>query len=64
MLLTKVADQGLLEGVDVRNVYLYGNLYTHVVVERPTDSTGMLRKPNHVSLVVMFIYGKKAAGSI
>lgn len=58
ILLAKVAAQDLiLEGIDVAAAYLHGELKKPVMMDRPTNSSDISFKPNHLSLVVKSNYG-------
>lgn len=65
MLLAKTAAQDLiLEGADVANAYLYGNLDTPIIMQQPTDSTGKEAYPGYVCSLLKSIYGARQAGEI
>ncbi len=49
MLLAIAAAQNLmLEGADISNAYLYGDLGIPILMEQPTDSTKRHTMPGHV----------------
>lgn len=65
MFLTKAAALNLfVEGADVDNAYLYGLLDRPIIMEQPTDSSGIPKHPNHVCLLLRSLYGAKQAGEI
>ena len=65
MLLAKVAATDLcLEGLDIANAYLYGDMDIPVLMQQPTDSTGILERPGYAVLVYKSLYGGKQCGSI
>ena len=53
-----------LEGADISNAYLYGKRDIPIIMEQPTDSSRLQRKPGHVAEVHGSIYGTKQAGKI
>lgn len=65
MFLAKVAAQDLiLEVLSVAAAHLNGELKKLVIMELPTNYSGIPRKPNHVALVEMSIFGQIKAGNI
>jgi len=54
----------LLEGGDISNAYLYGDLDITIFMEQPTNSTQREAVPGHVCAVDKSIYGTKQAGNI
>lgn len=65
LLLAFAASHNLgLEGADISNAYLYGTLDIPIIMEQPTDSTGVLRKPSHVCELRGSMYGTKKAGKV
>lgn len=57
IILAKVAAQDLfVEGADVSNTYLHGDLDTPVIMEQPTDSTGIQNKTGHGALIAKSLY--------
>lgn len=65
MFIAKVATQQLkVEGADVDNTYLYGDMDKPVVMMPPTDSPGKQRFPGKVCLVPKLLYGARQAGEI
>lgn len=65
MFLVKDAAQGLLlEVSDVANAYLYSRLRTPIIMQLPSNSTGVPIKPDSVALVHGSLYGHRAAGHI
>lgn len=42
-----------VEGAYVTNEYLFGNLYIPIMIERPTNSTGVLAQTDMVCLLKM-----------
>lgn len=53
-----------LEGYDVDNAYLFGNLDVPIRMKQPTDSTGIPAKEGHDCFLVKSLYGAKQAGKI
>lgn len=65
MLLALVAAQNLvLEGADVSNAYLYGDIDTPIIMHQPTDSTGRQKHPGMVCKLQKSLYGARQAGEI
>ena len=54
----------ILEGGDISNAYLYGNIDTKIYMEQPTDSSQPKRKPGYVCCLKKSIYGVRQAGNI
>lgn len=62
---TKVAAQYLkVEGADVDNAYLYGDLDKPISMKQPSDSSGKVHYPGQVCLVVKSLYGARQASDI
>ena len=53
-----------LEGADISNAYLYGKLDIPIIMEQPSDSSRLQRKPGHVAEVHGSMYGTKLDGKI
>lgn len=53
-----------IEGGDVGNAYLYGDIDVPVYMEQPTDSTGLPLHPGLVVQLLKSMYGLKQAGFI
>ncbi len=65
MLLAIVAAQTLmLEGGDINNAYLYGDLDIHLIMEERTDSTEHHAMPGNVCKLNRSLYCTKQAGEI
>ncbi len=65
MLLEIAAAQNLmLDGVDISNAYLYGDLDIPILMEKPTDSKKRRAMPGHVCKLNKSLYGTKKAGEI
>ena len=54
----------IVEGGDISNAYLYGEIDTTIHMDQPTNYSGKERKPGHVCKLVKSIYGVKQAGNI
>jgi len=54
----------ILEGGDIANAYLYGELDLTIYMEQPTNSSRIEAVPGHVCAVDKSIYGTKQAGNI
>ena len=64
-LLSFAAGEGhLIEGADISNAYLYGNLDVPIIMQQPTDSKGTELAPGQVRLLVRSLYGLRQAGEI
>lgn len=50
-----------VEGVEVDNAYPYGKLYISIVMEQPTNSTGVIEKLNHAFESARSLYDSKQA---
>jgi len=57
-------DNLVLEGADVSNAYLYGDIDIPIIMEQPTNSTQVPAAPGHVCKLMKSIYGTKQAGEI
>ena len=65
MLIALPASQDVsLEGADVSNAYLYGDLDISIIMEQPTDSTQVPAMPGYACKLTKSIYGAKQAGEI
>lgn len=65
MFLAKVAAQDLiLEGADVSNAYLYGDIDAPIIMDQPTNSSGKPHRPGYVCQLNKSIYGARQAGEI
>lgn len=65
MLLALTAADGLIvEGGDVCNAYLYGNIDVTVIIEQPTDSSGIEAQPGMLCKLLKSICGLKQPGNI
>ena len=65
ILICFAASQNLiLEGADISNAYLYGNLDVPIIMEQPTDSSQIEARPGYVCKLVKSIYGARQAGEI
>ena len=65
ILLAFAAGEGLiLEGADISDAYLYGNIDVPIVMLQPTDSSGMESHPGMVCLLLKSLYGLRQAGEI
>lgn len=53
-----------IEEADVDNAYLYGTVYVPIVMEQPTSSTVVVKKPNHVCELATSLYGPKQSGML
>lgn len=54
----------IFEGSDIYNAYLHGDLYETVIMELPTDSTGISEKFNQVAKVNKSLYDHKSSVKI
>lgn len=54
----------IVEGGDVANAYLYGQIEYQFHIEQPTDSTGKVEAPGHVCRLLKSMYGIRQAGRI
>lgn len=60
-----VASENLiLEGADIFNAYLYGDLDEAVIVELSTDDSGLPEKINQIVKETKSPYGQRSAGCI
>jgi len=57
-------DNLIIEGADVSNAYLYGDMDIPIIMEQPTNSTQKPAMPGHVCKLIKSIYGTKQAGEI
>ncbi len=65
LLLSMAANQDLLlEGADVSNAYLYGDLDVPIFIEQPTNSTQREQMPDHVCHPNKSLYRTKQAREI
>ncbi len=65
MLISLAASQDInLEGANVTNAYLYGDLDIPILMQQPTDSSQELAKPGYACKLFKSIYGAKQAGEI
>ena len=63
MLLALAANENLyLEGLDVSNAYLYGDLNVPIIMDQPTNSSQIPARPGHACKLHKYIYGAKQAG--
>ena len=53
-----------MEGGDACNANMYGKIDIPILMEQPTDSSGIPEKPGHVRRLVKSIYELKQAGRI
>lgn len=53
-----------MEGGDVNNAYLYGNIDVDVIIEQPTDLSGREARPGKVCKLQKSMYGLRQAGNI
>ena len=53
-----------IEGADIDNAYLYGNLDIPIIVEQPTDSSQQLARPGYLCELIRSLYGTRQAGEI
>ena len=58
------AARSFLEGADVSNAYLYGNLDIPIIMEQPRDSSKIQAKPGRVCKLHKSLYRTKQAGEI
>ena len=58
------AENSTLEGADISNAYLYGNLDVPIIMEQPTESSQLPAMPGYVCKLVKSIYGARQAGEI
>lgn len=54
----------ILEGGDISNAYLYGNLDVPIYMDQPTNSSRCIQKPYHVCQLLKAMYGAKQAANI
>jgi len=54
----------VVEGGDLANTYLYGNLDIDNFIEQPTDSTGITEKPGYIFRLLKSMYGLRQAGKM
>ena len=54
----------IIEGGDISNAYLYGEIDKTIYMDQPTTSSGKTRKPGYVCKLLKSIYGVKQAGNI
>lgn len=65
LLFAIAARDGLIvEGGDVSNAYLYGEIDVEVLIEQPTDSSGREAQPGKICRLLKSMYGLKQAGNI
>jgi len=64
LLALAAAEDSYLEGADVSNAYLYGDLTIPIIMQQPTDSSQKLAKPGYACKLLKSIYGAKQAGEI
>lgn len=65
LLLAFAAGEGhIIEGADIGNAYLYGDIDVPIIIEQPTDSYGIETFPGMVCLLLKSLYGLKQAGEI
>ena len=65
LILAYAASQNLIiEGGDISNAYLYGEIDETIYMDQPTNSSGKTRKPVYVCKLLKSIYGVKQAGNI
>lgn len=65
MLLALTASQDLtIEGADVSNAYLYGDLEFPIIMDESTDSSQVPAKPGHACKFLKSKYGAKQADEI
>ena len=57
-------DGFIVEGGDISNACLYGNLNTPIIMEQPTDSSCQPAKPGYVCLLQKSMCGLKQAEQI
>nr|QCC62381.1 reverse transcriptase [Digenea simplex] len=65
MFIAKAAAQQLIiEGADVSNAYLYGDIEIPILMEKPTNSSMIEAKPGYMCQLKKSLYGAKQAGEI
>lgn len=65
MLITIAAEDNLiLDGADVSNACLYGDIDIPIIMEQPTNSRQVPAAPGHVCKLLKSMYGTKQAGEI
>ncbi len=65
MLIAIAASEAInLEGADLSNAYLYGDLDIPIIIGQPTDSCQEPAKPGHACKFTMSIFGTKQAEEI
>jgi len=57
-------EDAYLEGADVSNAYLYGDLKVPIIMAQPTNSSQTPDKPGYACKLLKSIYGAKQAGQI
>lgn len=59
-----VVEKLIVEGGEIENSYLYGDLDLDVYMEKPTDSSGIQAKTGWICKFLKSMYGLKKAGKI
>jgi len=54
----------ILEAGDIANAYLYGTLNVPIIIQQPTNSSGLHRYPDMDCVLLKSMYGLKQAGEI